>query len=233
MLYLDLLRLPSDHPRWRHLDPYQAHQLIWKAFPGLPRGNRPFLFSLDNHAAYHSLLVQSDRASDWSFLTSEVAYDSKTVDPSRVPTETPMRFFLRANPTVDRRGYGDGKTRRVAVGTNPALVFKQMGQPELTPTSSEDVARWREDELKVWLKRQGERYGFSIDLDRVQPGPIVKKHVVRIDNGRPSGKPMIFHEVEFTGLLHVEDLEEFRVGWSKGLGRGKAFGYGLLMIRPA
>lgn len=233
MLYLDLLRLPSDCPRWRHLDPYQAHQLIWKAFPGLPRGDRPFLFSLDKHGAYYSLLVQSDRPSDWSFLTDDVDRDSKTVDPSRVPTETPLRFFLRANPTAARRGYRDGKTRRVAVGTNPELVFRQMGQPELTPTSPEDVARWRDDELKTWLRRQGERYGFSVDPETVQPGPIVQKRLVRNENGRPNGKPMIFHEVEFTGVLRISDLDEFRIGWSKGLGRGKAFGYGLLMIRPA
>jgi len=194
---------------------------------------RPFLFSLDKHAAYYSLLVQSDQASDWSFLTDEVACESKIVDPGRVPTETPLRFFLRANPTVARRGYRDGKTRRVAVGTNPKLVFRQMGQPELTPTSSEDVARWRDEELKTWLRRQGERNGFRVELDTVQSGPIVEKRLVRTENGQPKGKPMIFHEVEFTGVLRITDVDEFRVGWSKGLGRGKAFGYGLLMIRPA
>jgi len=44
---------------------------------------------------------------------------------------------------------------------------------------------------------------------------------------------MTFHEVEFTGILRSTDRQVFGHTCAFGLGRGKAFGYGLLMIRSA
>lgn len=233
MLYLSLLHLSVDHPRWSQLDPYHAHQIVWKAYPGHTGGDRPFLFSLDRYGSHYSLLVQSSVPPDWSFLEDDADVSQKSVNPEQVPTGTSLRFFLRANPTVDRKGYPDGKTRRVAVGTNPELVFKQMGSPEKTPMEPSAVARWRDKELKAWLQRHGQRSGFRIVEDEVITGPIVSRKIVRTENGRPKGRPMIFHEVEFTGLLQVEDMDAFKDAWSGGIGRGKAFGYGMLMIRPA
>lgn len=229
MLHLSLLHLPRNRPRWRHLDPYQAHQLAWKAFPEVPRGERPFLFSLDQRGSHHSLLIQSTRPPDWSFLNGEATIQTKSFDPTHIPTDQPLRFFLRANPTVDRKGFRDGKKRRVAVGTNPELTFHQMGRPENVPTTPAERAAWREEQLRDWLQRQGDQRGFVVDS--CQPGPIVARRVVRAENGRPRGRPMTFHEVEFTGTLRVTDQGAFARTFTDGLGRGKAFGYGLLMVR--
>ncbi len=233
MLHLSLLHLPRNRPRWRHLDPYQAHQLAWKAFPEVPRdkGARPFLFSLDERNHHHSLLVQSTRSPDWAFLDGDADVQTKTFSPEQIPENTPLRFFLRANPTVDRKGFRDGKKRRVAVGTNPELVFQQMGLPEDVPTTPAERAAWREEQLCDWLDRQGERGGFRVDS--CAPGPIVARRIVRAKNGYTRGRPMTFHEVEFTGTLRVADAVAFTRTCARGVGRGKAFGYGLLMVRPA
>lgn len=231
MLYLSLLHLPRSHARWRHLDPYQAHQLVWLAFPDVPAGERPFLFSLDARGAHHSLLVQSTRPPDWSVLNGDADVQTKSFAPERIPAGTSFRFFLRANPTVDRQGFRDGKTRRVAVGTNPELVFRQMGRPKDAPSSPEAIEAWRRQELNEWLERQGERGGFCIRS--CEPGPIISRRVVRIEHGRPRSRPMIFHEVEFTGALIVTDGEDFARARIQGVGRGKAFGYGLMMVRGA
>jgi len=233
MLYVSLLHLPRGRPRWRHLDPYQAHQLAWKAFPGVPRdgGARPFLFSLDERGPHHSLLVQSTHAPDWGFLDGTARMQTKCFDPQRIPADTPLRFFLRANPTVDREGFRDGKKRRVAVGINPELAFRRMGRPGDTPTTPEAIAAWREAELRGWLERQGERRGFAVEA--CAPGPIVARRIVRTERGRPRGKAMTFHEVEFTGTLRITDRDAFTRTLREGLGRGRAFGYGLLMVRPA
>lgn len=229
MLHLSLLKLARDHPRWKHLDPYQAHQLAWRAFPDVARGERPFLFSLDARSRHHSLLVQSTRPPDWTFLHGDADVQTKPVSSDRIVEGTAFRFFLRANPTVDRRGFRDGKTRRVAVGTNPELVFRQMGRLEDAPSSPKAVAEWRRQELREWLERQGERGGFQAET--CEPGPIVSRRLVRMENGRPRGRPMIFHEVEFTGTLVVRDLAAFIQARAEGIGRGRAFGYGLLMVR--
>lgn len=231
MLHLSLLRLPRDRPRWRTLDPYHAHQLAWQAFPGVSRGERPFLFSLDERGPHHSLLVQSTRPPDWAFLDGDADIRSKSFDPNRVPTDEPLRFFLRANPTVDRKGFRDGKKRRVAVGTNPDLTFQQMGRPEDAPATTSEKAEWRNAQLRDWIERQGGRGGF--DVETCEPGPIVARRIARTENGRPKGRPMTFHEVEFTGTLRVLEQDAFARTCAGGLGRGKAFGYGLLMVRPA
>ncbi len=229
MLHLSLLHLRRSGSRWRLLDPYQAHQLIWKAFLDVPRGDRPFLFSLDDRSTHHSLLVQSSLPPDWAFLSGDATIKTKALDPTHIPIDEPLRFSLRANPTVDRKGFRDGKKRRVAVGANPELAFQQMGRPTEAPKTLVERAAWRERELKDWLRRKGERSGFSVE--ECAPGPIIARQVVRTDNGPP--RVMTFHEVDFTGTLRVNDKEAFTHAYAHGLGRGKAFGYGLLMVRPA
>lgn len=226
MLSLSLLRLPRDHPRWRHIDPYQAHQLVWKAFPDVPRGERPFLFHLDTRAGHHSLLVQSTREPDWSGLNGAADVRTKRFDPS-APAGARMAFTLRANPTVDRRGYASG-TQRIGVGLNPEQAFRQMGRAGEHPTAPEEVAAWRRSELLAWLKRRAAAGGFA--LEAAEPGPIVARTVSR--NPRERARPMTFHEVEFTGTLRITDPERFGRAVTLGLGRGRAFGYGLLMARP-
>lgn len=228
MLHLSLLRLPRSHARWRHLDAYQAHQLAWKAFPDVPRGERPFLFSLDHRPGHHSLLVQSTAAPSWNGLDGAAEVRTKTFDPARIPTDRPLRFFLRANPTVHRRTSAEHK-RRMAVGLAPELAFARMGRAEEAPATRAEVAAWRRKQLLDWLARQGARGGFRVE--EAEPGPIVARRVVR--DVRSRQRPMTFHEVEFTGRLVVTDAEAFRETLARGIGRGKAFGYGLLMVRPA
>jgi CRISPR system Cascade subunit CasE len=229
MLQLDLVRLERNNPRWRQLDPYQAHQLVWKAFPGVARGDRPFLFSVEEHASHHSILVQSSLPGEWSFLDGEASVRSKSFDPRLIPVDVPLQFFLRCNPTVDRRGYRDGKKRRVAVGINPELAFQQMGQATAAPSTAAARAAWRDERLREWFVRQGERHGFQVET--CTPGPVVARRIVRIEGSRPQGTPMIFHEVEFTGLIRATDSDAFVRVCADGLGRGRAFGYGLLMVR--
>ena len=232
MLHLSLLRLPRDHPRWRHLDAYQAHQLVWTAFPGVPRGERPFLFSLDARSSptgdVQSLLVQSTQPPDWSVLSEHAEVRTKET-PAKVEAGARMAFSLRANPTVARRGFSDGATRRVAVGLSPERAFAQMGRAGEHPTDPAEVAAWRDTELRAWLDRQAERSG--IEVERAAAGPIVRRQFSRARDGR--GAPMTLHEVEFTGVLRVTEPSTFAQARASGIGRARSFGYGLLMVRPA
>ena len=234
-LHLSLLRLPRNDPRWRHLDAYQAHQLVWTAFPGVPRepGARPFLFDLSRRSTpggdVYSLLVQSTVAPDWRALGDGADVQTKTFAADAAAVGARLAFSLRANPTVFRHGFADGKGRRVGVGINPEMTFAQRGRPGEHPTSPADVAAWREVELAAWLRRQGERGGFAVEA--VAAGPVVERRIVRPrDRG---GAPMTLHEVEFAGVLSVTDAAAFAATRSAGVGRGRSFGFGLLMLRPA
>jgi CRISPR system Cascade subunit CasE len=84
--------------------------------------------------------------------------------------------------------------------------------------------RGDEERLK-WLKRQADAAGFSVE------GGAVRVTELRARSGRP-GEPSLAG-ADFDGLLFVADAARFRQGLATGLGRAKAFGFGLLSIAAA
>ena len=84
--------------------------------------------------------------------------------------------------------------------------------------------------LENWWKRQGERCGFELavddsDLSQLQNSayqwhPLPEK-----------GKHAGFSSIDFTGELQITNVEQFNQALFSGIGRAKAFGCGLLMIR--
>ena len=206
-LTLSLLRLPRSDARWRSLSAYGAHQLVWNAFADLPGdADRPFLFTHDVRSGpsggFQSLLVQSTRPPDWEHVGPEADVRTKTV-PAQVPEGTRLGFTLRANPTVSREGFADGKRRRIGVGTNAALAFERMGRA--WPAPAAEVEAWRQQSLRAWMERQGERGGFAVE--DVQAGPVEARRIVR--SARDGERAMTLHEVGFSGQVRVTDEAAF------------------------
>jgi len=88
-----------------------------------------------------------------------------------------------------------------------------------------------DDALEKWMVRQGERYGFSLAKDdnnqcKLQ-NSAYRWHSVKAVKGIKSG----FSSVDFTGDLEVTDVERFTRALFVGIGRAKAFGCGLLLVR--
>lgn len=96
-------------------DPYQLHRTILRAFPtradGGP-GRVLFRDELCEPGRPVPVLVQSDKAPDWSALAELPGY--LVAEPECKPLELPLspgqrlRFRLRANPTVKRDGKRQG-----------------------------------------------------------------------------------------------------------------------------
>jgi CRISPR system Cascade subunit CasE len=239
MLHLSLLRLPRRAARWRYLEPYQLHQVLWRAFPELPRhtGEGRFLYRHEEDEDRHCVLVQSATAPDWSFLDNEAEGTTscmRSFDPSKIERESVYRFRLRANPAVRRRGYTDNTTgaRHIPVGSDRHRQAEMLGV-------ALDAVPTREEQLQSWLARKGSEGGFTL-LDCV-PGP---NHDVLI--GQPirdtsthersperKPRPILLTAVEFDGLLRVSDAAAFERTLRQGIGRGKGFGFGLLSIARA
>ncbi len=49
---------------------------------------------------------------------------------------------------------------------------------------------------------------------------------------RPRKKDIRFSSVDYSGVLDVVDIELIRKALFEGIGHAKAFGYGLMLIRP-
>lgn len=88
-----------------------------------------------------------------------------------------------------------------------------------------------DDALEKWMIRKGENYGFLVVKDSHKQFKLQNSayrwHSIKADKGIKSG----FSSVDFTGSLEVTDIEKFIKALFEGIGRAKAFGCGLLLIR--
>lgn len=112
-------------------------------------------------------------------------------------------FSLRANPTV------------MHVVRNDTGERKKNGRRGTI---------YAADELERWLRGKGEQSGFTIE--QCACAPPVKEYFYK------QGKKGVHGRVDFTGVLSVTDPEKFQYAYQHGLGSAKAFGFGLLLLRP-
>ena len=233
MLHLSLLTLPRNTTQWKFLLPYDLHQVLWKGFKGIDRGEKGkeqrFLYRHQESEDSHSILVQSATTPDWSFLADEASGTTaaiKQINPGKLPAGQPLRFLLRANPVVHRK-YGGNIKKRIAVGSD------RRRQAELRGIEFKDMPS-REALLIEWLEKKGSEGGFSIargEQDRIlcDVGPnmdiVLRKPKQTSKDGR-----VTLTTIDFSGVLTVTDPQQFAQTLRRGIGRGRAFGCGLLSV---
>jgi CRISPR system Cascade subunit CasE len=85
--------------------------------------------------------------------------------------------------------------------------------------------------LERWMIRQGERHGFSLARDGSNQFKLQNSayrwYPIKADKGQKSG----FSSVDFLGDLEITDVEKFTKALFEGIGRSKAFGCGLMLVR--
>jgi CRISPR system Cascade subunit CasE len=245
MIYLSRLIL---NPRSREVqrdvaDCHALHRTVLSAFPRAPadtegaRAHFGVLFRLDAPERGHgapTLLVQSEALPDWSHLPPSYLLRTGNDPPNpackRVDDRyallgvgTVLRFRLRANPTrkVDTRSGPDGARR-----------------------NGRRVELRDEAEQLAWLQRKAEAGGFRLlsvrgrpDVPALQASTVSKIVGTRPDPASSSTRAaarLTFGSVIFDGLLVVTDSPRFQEALARGIGPGKAYGFGLLSIaRPS
>ncbi len=237
-MYLSRLIL---NPRHRDVqrdiaDCQQLHRTVMALFPaagaGDPRAALGVLFRLDagQQNGRLSLLVQSSVAPDWTRLPPGYLADTEGEPPNPacksvaaqyagLAAGTRLAFRLRANPTrkIDTRSGPDGQRRH---GRRVELRAEQ-------------------DQL-AWLRRKGEECGFALVQARARPAPLGvappgKQTGTRESAGEGAGlrQRLTFAAILFEGELVITDAERFRAALARGIGPGKAYGFGLLSVAPA
>ena len=88
--------------------------------------------------------------------------------------------------------------------------------------------------LEDWFKKQGERCGFELVVDGYGLNKL--QNSAYLWHGLPAkaqkkGDKSGFSAVDFMGELCITDSAKFEQALFQGIGRAKAFGCGLLMIR--
>ena len=82
-------------------------------------------------------------------------------------------------------------------------------------------------EICQWFTERGADWGFEVDADSIQ----LERHEVAQFNSK-TGDPVTLGYATVSGVLSVKDKARFSQSFEQGLGKGKAFGCGLLQISP-
>ncbi|HPE61775.1 MAG: type I-E CRISPR-associated protein Cas6/Cse3/CasE [Thiothrix sp.] len=203
---------------------YHEHQIIWKLLPRDPEQQRDFLYRREDGGdlPFYYLLSarEPERVVDYLHISTQ-PYAPQLQRGDR------LYFSLRANAVISRKA-DDGSQRRIRRDIVEARVDQYR-------TREPDSSRWppkaaiHHEAGESWLKRQGEVRGFQVD------SLFVQNH--RYHQFYKSGNPQDtnqrqFTTLDFSGSLTVTDAGPFiaRALFS-GLGRARAYGCGLLLVR--
>lgn len=170
-----------------------------------------FLFRIDPlHNSRAMILVQSPLKPDWDYAFHNAGYllsappEVRTVEHNLVKGQC-FRFRLAANPT-----------RRLS-RNSPDVKVESIGKRVPVPAN----------QFTDWLARQAVPAGFSVNKDAVTY-QLSYIYMNKNQNGR--GQRLC--SVLFEGLLRITDSDAFHRALIRGIGSGKAFGFGLLSLAP-
>lgn len=204
-MYLTEIKLyDADAARIFPANPYDWHKVVWSFFPN--KSERDFLYRVDYTSRGVRLMLLSQTEPVSPLKNDCHSYKCREI-PISFFSHSLYRFQVRVNPT--KRIKKDART-----GT---IVEKGMRVP-ITD----------EYELKQWLKRKGESFGFS--LSDLQDVSILFES--RLNFQKKGYRKAHHYSVQFSGVLRVENADLFRNSFIQGIGSAKSFGFGLLMLQP-
>lgn len=103
-------------------------------------------------------------------------------------------------------------------------AFEVVVNPTKRNKSGKIVSYKTRDEILEWFEKRSTSWGFS-----VLEAEIVRSEISRFNKG---SQRITLKKTTIKGLLNVTDRELFVKSFEEGLGRGRAFGCGLLRIVP-
>ena len=202
---------------------YAAHQLLWRLFPEY-QGPRPFLFRQEMEESEDG---GAPRGLPLFYVLSErepvpiaglLEAQCKPFFPVLEPGER-LAFRLRANPTVAKSVSGK-RGQRADVLMAAKYPFEAGGQRK-----SQACVEAMDAAAREWLTERAESWGFRLPMSP-EVGAY-RQHALSKDKGRP----IRFSSVDYEGLLEVTDSGRLIETLAQGVGRAKAFGCGLMLLR--
>ncbi|MDY6054508.1 type I-E CRISPR-associated protein Cas6/Cse3/CasE [Micrococcus sp.] len=183
------------------------------------------LWRVDQDGQRHTLYLVGPREPDLTHVVEQAGWAGEgwsSVDYSpflsRLRRGQQWGFRLTANP-VHSVSSGSGKRGKIL--------------PHVTPAQQTQ-----------WLKERSSRWGFSLMDQEGQPvedgqdSPLLVTVTARRDERfgrRAEGEErqkVTLRMAQFDGALQIEDPERLRTALTAGMGRAKAYGCGLMTLRP-
>jgi CRISPR system Cascade subunit CasE len=196
------------------------HGLVWSLFSGPADGenidDRDFLFREAEPGVF--IIVSKRPPEDPHSLW---ALESKPYEPALAVGDR-LGFVLRANPAMAVPQPGEKRGKRV----DAIMHAKSKLDAEARKAFGKDGAAIVGLE---WLTKRGQSIGVEFDADSCSATGYQQ---IRIP--RPKREKSIeFSEIEYTGAFAVTDPDRLKAALFKGIGKAKAYGCGLMLVRRA
>lgn len=205
-------------------NPQALHAAVRAAFPpDLDEAKGRILWRLDSDGHTQTLYIVAPEAPDLGHLVEQAGWasrpgDSAAYDRMLASVRTGARFAFRLTGNPVHRDAAEGRPR----GTlHPHVTVAQQLE---------------------WLRRKGERHGFSIggsapdagDADSAElTATVTRRADLSFLRGRgEAARRVTVRTAQFDGTLQVTDADELRQALTSGIGRAKAYGCGLLTLAP-
>lgn len=199
------------------MDLYQEHKLIWNLFDSDENASRDFLYRRTGRlgvAEFYLLSRREPEAShEWSVETKPYA--------PKVVAGASFSFSLRVNPVIRKRDE-NGKQKRDDIIMETR--HKQKSESGKLPETGAIV----EKAGRKWLLERSEKLGFSVP----ERSLIIDDYFKLTSRQSRSGRQLHFGVLDYSGVLEITEPPLFLQSLYSGIGPAKAFGCGLLLIRP-
>ncbi len=204
-MYLTQMRLDRSNRRTLAAlaAPSKFHGAVETAFPGPRQRN---LWRIDTRGGQDYLLVLSEEKPDLSQAAAQFA-------PPGEGWQT-----KDYGPLLDRIQAGSRWQFRLCA--NP--TYSKKGAEPRGRVCAHSTTK---NQIK-WLQDRCEKHGFSLDPEDFT---VTRVKWYRFKKGA-AGKEVAFLTVTYDGILEVRDPEAFRETLCHGMGRGKAYGAGLMTL---
>ncbi|MEX0548249.1 type I-E CRISPR-associated protein Cas6/Cse3/CasE [Raoultella terrigena] len=231
-MYLSRIQLrfsnlqPEMLKKWDSARPYASHQWLWQLFP--EQKESQFLFRQEERGGFFMLSTTPPLTQHALFLV-----ETKSFSP-QLTEGLVLDFQLRANPVITRNG------KRSDVMMNAKHQAKANG------VEQEKWWELQQQAAQGWLEMQGNQHGFRL----LQPEPddftqwagtesseiqtryaCVQAYQQHRFVRKAQDNPIAFSSVDFSGTLIITDALLFERALFSGLGKSKAMGCGMLMVK--
>lgn len=221
-------------------NPYRVHQALWQLFD-LPAGSdRPFLYreyEQGGQTFYYVLSTLKPKVDHPFFAVQAKAFNPNFFVGQR------LAFELRANPVSSLKD-AQGKASRHDV---LMLAKKSMISQSFDDAYSIDQAMFDAGVDWITSPERMQAWGVVIHpnielsaytqhrLRRTKQDLDQQKHIADSTDKKPTkakNKMIQFSSLDYTGALEIQDVDLFYNQMIKGFGKQKAFGCGLMLVRP-
>ena len=201
-------------------------------------GNRKKTKDLDHLGAYHNWVEESfpDEAKSGKRSRKLWRIDQVAGNPY-------LLVLSKGRPDIQRLGrYGVTNTAQTKdynlllnqLQTGDRLRFRLVLNPVISLSQGKASGRRGRviplvtaDQQLDFLKQRAGKHGFSLDDDEVM---VTERNFEILK--RPKQKPLKICKAAYGGFLTIEDLGLFKAVLVNGLGKKKAYGFGLLTVIP-